>query len=319
MAHSSEAFLNYDGITIALHTDGFTLHSSLQELENNQVGIKVIEAQGSYDGSVLYTPSDAPTISYSPDERSLNVSGPIELFDSARALSFLAGHLAGSLGAIKNRRLVIHAAAVYSPQNNASSILLGEKGAGKTTLATRLCTEQGFELIGNDQVYVGLNDEDELITTEGSTWIDIRETAAKADPYIATLFQIAQRSDLPSWNNKSRLHPEDLGINTHAEESNVSSIFNVRLDKYQPKMYTALWTGVQRNLILHERVGRQITGQTTPFQDDLGNYLGSIPPIELEKTLAVRDDIVRAIIKTEVTEVFGADSKELAQFIAKVS
>lgn len=318
--YDSEQLCLYDNIAIKIQASGISIDSAIQEnvAAYGQVGLRIPETEDSeleIDGYVTFSPSETPTILYSADRVALEITGPQEAFGTGRALSYMAGHLAGCLGAIKNQRLLIHAASVYSPGEDESILLIGEKGAGKTTLSTRMCLDYGYRLVGNDQVYIGISSDGKLLTTIGSTWIDIRETAEKAEPYLAQLGIPNTPGESPAWNNKRRLQPSEAGIETHDKESPISNIYNIRIDRHENRLRSSLWTGVQRSLILHERIGRQITGQTTPFQDDKGEYLGSIPPIELDKTLTVRDTIVKAIIQKGITQLFGPSSEDLAQYI----
>ncbi|PES01133.1 hypothetical protein CN488_30895, partial [Bacillus anthracis] len=161
---------------------------------------------------------------------------------------------------------------------------------------------------------VGCNENGELFTTEGSRWFDVRETAVKADNYMKKLFARLASNSANSWNNKTRILPSEYGIGTHSKQSNIDKILHVRMNSYQNYFSACPWEGVQRNLILHEKVGRHISGQATPFQDDQGNYLGSLPSINYDAASLVRDNIVRAMISAGITEISGPSSQSLVDW-----
>ena len=309
--------LDYSGVNILLQSDYKFSNEVFEDLASAFANIVPDGLEGTHcvDGKVNFIPGDEVKVEYCEDHE-LTIHGPAKMFERARAITHIAGYMAECLRSSKSNRMLVHSAAVYSPESDMSYILIGEKGAGKTTLAIRLCREYGFEIVGNDQVYIGLNDESELVSGEGSKWIDIRETAVRADTYLGSFALDLIKGGKPcSWNNKLHINPYEIGIKPRHDDAVIDELFNVRIDSYQHPLYTAPWEGLQRNLILHEKIGRHVTGQATPFQNDQGEYLGSLPPINLSESLRVRDEIVGAIIKKGITELFGHDSAEIAKYI----
>ena len=250
---------------------------------------------------------------YDVEHQVMRISGPKSMFSKGRALYYAADYMAECLSAPHTNSLIVHSAAVFSEKTGLSYLILGEKGSGKTTLSLRLCEELGLHLIGNDLVRIGQQDDD-LFTFEGSKWFDIRETATRADRYLGKYATLLASGNFNAWNNKTRVLPDDIGITTHSEKARIDKILNIRIDPYQPYLTASSWEGIQRNLILHEKVGRHITGQATPFQDDNGNYLGSLPAINLLETTRVRDNIVMSMINKGITELYGPNSESLAEW-----
>ncbi|RVU63190.1 hypothetical protein BM74_16425 [Bacillus thuringiensis] len=265
-------------------------------------------------GLIHYITDEIPHVTYNAADRCLSVKGPLNCFSGGQALHFLSDYMFECLQAPYTNNLLIHAAAVYSKEKDTSYLILGEKGSGKTTLSFRLCEELGLSLIGNDLVRVGCNENGELFTTEGSRWFDVRETAVKADSYMEKLSARLPSNSSNSWNNKTRILPSDYGIETHSKQSKIDKVLHVRMNSYQNYFSACPWEGVQRSLILHEKVGRHISGQATPFQDDQGNYLGSLPSINYDNTSLVRDNIVRAMIGAGITEISGPSSQSLVDW-----
>ncbi|HDR8072391.1 TPA: hypothetical protein QCY71_005499 [Bacillus cereus] len=265
-------------------------------------------------GVMSYTQDEISSVTYNSANRCLSVRGPLELFGDGRALYFLSEYMSECLQAPYTNSLLIHGAAVYSKERDKSYLILGEKGSGKTTLSFRLCDELGLSLIGNDLVRVGYDENGELFTKEGSRWFDVRETAVKADCYMGKLADVIESQSLNSWNNKTRISPADYAINTHLKQTKIDRILNVRINSYQNYFSALPWEGIQRSLILHEKVGRHISGQATPFQDDNGNYHGSLPSINYDKASLIRGNIVRYMINEGITELSGPTSQFLVEW-----
>lgn len=267
---------------------------------------------------VIYKEANEISVSYDEAENGIKIEGPKNMFGKGTALVYLAEYLAASKLAANNGEFLTHAAAIFNPETNRSQVLLGEKGAGKTTLAIRLCSEAGFELIGNDQVYIG-STEDEIYTTGGNAWFNVRRTATASDDYMQRFAKkIDDHTGLrPSWNDKVRLNPEDIGVKRKLGSVVVGNIFHIRLDPKQDSLYASPWRGVQQNLVLHERFGRHISGQATPLQDDKGSYLGSLPLIDYSRSVSQRDLLVKRIISKGVLEVFAPSSEAAYEYIVR--
>jgi hypothetical protein len=264
---------------------------------------------------VVYSKTDDVEVRYSRDTNTLYLSGPTRSFGRGTSLVYLAEYLAACTLAERQGDFLTHAAAIYNPETNRSQILFGEKGAGKTTLAIRACKEGGHQIIGNDQVYIG-SSASNIHTSGGNAWFNIRRTAIASDDYLERIITTGDSSsEKPAWNDKIRLTPEQLDIAHKIGRTIVGNIFHVRIDHTQDTLYAAPWSGVQQNLILHERLGRHISGQATPLQDDAGNYLGSLPLVKHETTMRQRDELVKRIISMGITEVFAPDGVSATSYI----
>jgi hypothetical protein len=314
--------LNFHGISIAIRSEHEFVLDNFKELEEQVTGMSCnneLDPLQQYDGLLTYVPSEDIDIQYLEKEKTLIIEGPIEIFGQGTALTYCAGYMAECMRSNNSHLMLIHSAAVSLPDRNYSFVFMGEKGAGKTTLALRLCHQYGFGLIGNDQIYLGLNAEDQLVTHGGNAWFDVRETATKMDPYLAKVARLGQSALKPSWNNKLRIKPEDISVYSLDIEQPIKSIFHIRVDHTQPDIYISEWKGIQRNLLLHERFGRHVTGQATPLMDDNGNLLGSLPPIDVNSSLRLRDELVGLVINKGITEIFAPDSNCMIEHILKES
>lgn len=308
----------FNGQRVNLVSD-FDLDSSrLNTLSRTVTGMELVDSPDVGDVEVPrveYTPSSSLSIEYDDTNKVISVKGPVSRFSRGEALLYVAEYLATCLQSSEKGTFLTHAAATYNKDSDASTILFGEKGAGKTTIALRICVEGGMQLIGNDQVYIGATAEN--VTTEGGNqWFNVRETAIKSDDFLSGLLAEKSRDESkPSWNDKIRMDLTGLGVAGKDGVARVENIYHLRLDATQDELYVHPWEGVQRNLILHEKIGRHILSQATPFQDDNGEYLGSLPLIEIEQSMSNRDRLVRSIIKAGVMEVFAPNSEVAVNYI----
>lgn len=315
LADDYSKILIFNNVAIQVSSHQAFEDNTFDNLKEIVTGMEIGDEADVIDGHIDYVVDENVSIDYSEQQRRLTLTGPERMFGNGTALAFSAHYMAECLRADKLGLLLVHSAAIKPPGHDQSYVFLGEKGAGKTTLALRLCHQYGYSLIGNDQVFMGVSEQDDLITDSGNAWFNVRETAISADPYIAQLLRRPKSLDKPAWNNKMIVAPESVGISTYNKRLPVKEVFHIRIDHSQPDLQVIAWQGLQRNLILHERFGRHITGQATPFQDDHGNYLGSLPSINLAEALKARDKLVRLTIKLGVTEIFSPDSNSAVEFI----
>jgi len=318
MGSFTDAFskeLIFNGITIQLNSRHSFNNNNFENLKEAVTGMQIGNDGQVADGYIDYMVNEDININYSEEHRRLTLAGPVHLFGRGNSIAYTAHYMAECLRSTKSGLMLVHSAAIKPSDREQSYVFLGEKGAGKTTLALRLCHQYSYELIGNDQVFMGANENDELITDSGNAWFNVRETAISADPYIAQLLGKPKNVDKPAWNNKVTVMPDSIGVSIYDKQLPVKEIFHVRIDHSQSSLRAMAWQGLQRNLILHERFGRHITGQATPFQDDYGNYLGSLPPINLKDALKARDKLVSLVIRSGVTEIFSPDSDSAVEYI----
>lgn len=307
--------LCFNDVAIQIKSKQPFTDSAFEDLKDVVTGMQIGQDSEQVDGTIEYGDAEEVDVHYEMRDNTLIIAGPARRFGSGKAIAFTAHYMAECLRVNKSGLMLVHSAAIKLPDTDESYVFLGEKGAGKTTISLRLCHQYGYRLIGNDQVYMGANNKDILVTESGNAWFNVRETAISADKYIAKLLGRPKNLDKPSWNNKITVLPETIGVSSYDEQLPVKDIFHVRIDHSQPELRAMAWNGLQRNLIIHERFGRHITGQATPFQDDYGNYLGSLPPVNLVHALKARDRLVRLTIKSGITEIFSPDSDSAVDYI----
>lgn len=311
--------LGFQGVSIAVLSDYKIPLRNFTDLAEHVTGmeIKDFDIFSVPDGKLIYIPAEKVDVQYYQEQKELVLKGPIQLFGRGSTIAYIAQYMAECLRTAQTGSMLIHAAAVRAPISNTSIVILGEKGAGKTTLALRLCHQYGYWLIGNDQIFLGAEPDGTVVTAGGNAWFHLRETAVLADAYLMQLCSHRHERAKPAWNNKMKVDPHQIAIRVATGAFPVTAIFHIRIDQTQSEVHSEIWQGIQRNLFLHECFGRHISGQATPLQDDRGNYLGSLPPINLECALKARDTLVERVIKAGVVEIFAPDSRSAVDFILK--
>ena len=313
--------LTFCGINIAITLEGFAdceyTCRKISELHESDSLCGTSPVNNIIKGTVSFTHSDfAASVTYDRSAKTLRVFADSRKYTGGRAVYYMAEYLAACLLALERGTLMFHAAAVFSPHTKKSYIILGGKGAGKTTLTLYLCRELGMHIIANDRVLSGLEDG-KLFTYGGTSWLDVRRTALCASSWLMenTRINMPENDNVPSWNSKERILPAELGIMKHSGRTETAKIYHIRKDIHQKNIYCGKWQGVQQSLLLHETFGRSITGQTTPFLDDNGNYYGSLPLVEIEALMRARDNFTRHIITAGVQEIFASSCHEIAEIM----
>lgn len=315
----SRAWLDFSGVNIALRSPYVFETDQLIKIEPEITSLTVypgeIEASSVPDATIWYDPHCNTNASYSGRQKLFKLRGPEDEFGEGRAILYIAQYLAECARAHRYGAFLLHGAAVANPAGEGSHLLLGEKGAGKTTTAFRLCHEHGYGLIGNDQVIVAPVNNGLLTTVGGNAWFNVRKTALSGDVYLGGVLKRDSSDELPAWNDKFRVNPEEIGVKAVKEQLSIKKLLHIRIDRSQPGLFIRDWTGLSSSLFLHERLGRHVTGQATPFQNDRGDYLGSLPPVEPRKVLKARDNVVRLFMQHGVTEIFAPSSDGIIDYI----
>ncbi|MGK2896085.1 MAG: phosphoenolpyruvate carboxykinase (ATP), partial [Candidatus Saccharimonadales bacterium] len=204
----------FNGQRVNLVSDTELARDRFETLSKTITGMEVVEAPKVEVEvpRVEYSPANTISIEYDESEKAILVKGPLEHFSRGDALLYISEYLATCLQSAQKGTFITHAAAVYDSASDGSTVLFGEKGAGKTTVALRLCMEGGMQLIGNDQIYLG-TDGVNLTTEGGNQWFNIRETAIKSDAFLSSIFTTKSRDkSKPAWNDKVRIDLDDLAL-----------------------------------------------------------------------------------------------------------
>lgn len=178
----------------------------------------------------------------------------------------------------------LHAAAVSTPDNNGSILILGDKGSGKTSLALALALGiQGYELIGNDLVLLKFDqkEENKVSIPSGTRVFDVRRAVLK---HFSPQLDFVTKEPIYGQNNpyesKVTFLPEEIGVNTGGDETGLRLIVRINIHSNNsgitiippPDKITEI-------LRLNENMSRYIRGVTTPValtEEGIGGYFPSL-------------------------------------------
>jgi hypothetical protein len=152
---------------------------------------------------------------------------------------------------------VLHSSAVC--RNGTATILWGESGAGKTSIAIRLCQKFGFEFISNDSTLVTLDKEGKLLVI-GSLKrnIKLREFSEQFNGKGQFLKQYNDK-----YESKRIVQPHEIMI----EENTVypllvDRVFKIKLDKTEKLQYSFV-DHYRAKLLLYDELSKVIRGSST--------------------------------------------------------
>ncbi|WP_163652957.1 hypothetical protein [Listeria sp. PSOL-1] len=314
MAHQLPT-LNFSGIKIAIDTLIPGVYSHIQNLKE-KIGLykSTEESEIIASAIVVFETADSFQASFSPTTNKLTISGPFQSGKLTTSMYYACEYLAESLLTCENHSVLIHGAAIYSDQMKAAQLILGEKGAGKTSLTLTLCKQKGYQLIGNDVVRLRLIDSN-LYTEGGSDWFLVRKTAVHSSECLSFLkpaFEASSKKQLDEWDIKKRITPSEIGIGTFQTLAPLKKCVYIRIDHHQSHVYQNLWENEQKQLILFENIGRRMNNQTTPFLDHNGYFWGDLPLIKNDENRKVRNEIMAAFDKMPIQKMFANSCEALA-------
>jgi hypothetical protein len=267
------------------------------------------------DESVLFVLRDDPRQSrievVSPDLFIIN--GPTDSNAFRDRLPYLFYNLTERARQEKFGLLTAHAAAVS--KDGKGILILGDKGAGKTSLMLALCLTHGYEMIGNDSVILGTRD---VSVMAGSRQINVRLPVAKK--LSLPLKEELRRTDQIDYEIKSSFVPEELGIKASASSNPISSVVRINLHSDNPEFVAANVPSPEiEALRLSENFSRYIRGIPTPLELSNEGIHGYFPDLDTPKLTEERNDLVNTLLtQTPYLYAAGNDPKHTARQLDEI-
>ncbi|TSC72609.1 MAG: hypothetical protein G01um101438_326 [Parcubacteria group bacterium Gr01-1014_38] len=167
-------------------------------------------------------------------------------------------------------------------KNGRAVLLMGKRGAGKTSVTLELCRKYHWRLVGNDLILVGFR-ENAGYLFGGAKAFTLRFTTVKY--YNADLQKLFPKNHPNEWTNKITLLAEGLGISAERGHPKLTNVFYLHLlnDKAAPLYLRRIGskkTAHMGRLYLYEELSSYIRGVSAPVvygpQFSLGDYLPSL-------------------------------------------
>lgn len=157
----------------------------------------------------------------------------------------------------QQHKVTVHATALHTPDGRAV-LLLGEKGAGKTTTALALVTH-GWTQAGDDLVVLGETTDGMLAVWPGKPTTAVRDPARPLAPKPHRVLEPFATGPAPlAWVARLAVHP---------------ALATASLTPAVP-------LSVNERLRLHENLARYISGLPTPLNGTAGIPYGPVWPLD---------------------------------------
>lgn len=192
-----------------------------------------------------------------------------------------------------------------------ATLLIGEAGAGKTSLAVNLCIKSGFSLISNDLTLIGLNNN-ELKTFGGTKFLNLRfDSVSQNMPFLKKVFN--ESGD--GWTNKISVMAEIIGITTQYNPVPIENIIYIHCDNRVEKLSVLPGDTWQNNFLLYQNLSSHIRGQAATFIDKFGHPIGYIPSFDTEDNYNKRMEIIDFINKSQNYYYVNGNLDDIVSYI----
>lgn len=207
--------------------------------------------------------------------------------------------------------VTVHAVAVS--KGNEGLLIVGDKGAGKTSLLLALCLEYGFRVIGNDLVLIQGGQPLTLIA--GTRYLDIRECVIRKFASLSG-FE-GHPSPAGPYEGKVRVYPGEIGLATETSLVPITKVVRIRLHDDNDKITCSTDIPVTTELLrLNENFARFIRGVTTPLVIKDQSISGYFPSFDNLKLARRRNEMIRTLInQTPFYYVSGNNPLETAKIV----
>lgn len=222
------------------------------------------------------------------NENSINVSYPYdELTD--KNIAYLSKYLIekqlGEMGLA-----TCHSACVT--KDGKAILLLGNAGAGKTSVALNLCLKKGYSLMSNDKTVIGVKN-DVLYAFDGTKYLNLRYKSVKDNlPEFAKLFD---EDNVESWTEKIRVQAHEIGIRQSSEISEIKDIIFLHIDNRENILKVNNGDTRANNFILYNNLSENIRASSSTFMDKKGHPVGYIPSYDSKEIYEKRVKIIEKI------------------------
>lgn len=213
------------------------------------------------------------------NNKTLEIKGPVNSLVLASAIPFRAHFM---IEAQMEKDSIFTTQGAGASKNGKAVLLMGKRGAGKTSVTLELCKKYGYKLVGNDLLLAGFN-KNKGYFYGGAKVFTLRYTTVKY--YNTDLQKFFNKESPNEWTNKVRLLPADLDIPIEKDKPEIAKALYIHLlnDKSAPLYIRKIDDKEVSNmgtLYLYEELSRYIRGVCIPFvygsQFKIGNYLPSL-------------------------------------------
>ncbi len=194
----------------------------------------------------------------------------------------------------QQHKVTVHATALTAPDGRAV-LLLGAKGAGKTSTALALA-ERGWVHAGDDLVVLGETGDRGLAVWPGKPTAAVRDPARPLAPKPQRVLEPFASGPAPlAWVVRMAVHPALVTAS----------------------LTSAVPLSVNERLRLHESLGRYLSGLPTPVGGVAGVPYGPVWPLDTPALARWRSHLIAALEGCRFDYLYAAGPETAADLLAK--
>lgn len=195
------------------------------------------------------------------------------------------------------------------------TLLIGEAGAGKTSLAVNLCQKYGYSLLSNDMTLIGENDGN-IYACGGTKFLNLRLLSVQSN--MPSLLYLFQNDNQDLWTNKVSVMASSIGIKEEYSIVPIKNILFIHIDA-RDKFKIANGDSWRNNFLLYQNVSSHIRGTASTFVDKKGYPIGYIPSFETEDTYNRRMKLINVINANPNYHYVSGPLNEVLEYIDSLS
>jgi len=278
-----------------------------------KVGVRPVASQQ----SIFILESDETGLFYDEQSRRVYLLGRAEDYIDGQSVAWVSYWLMEKQRQEKSF-FTIHSSALAT--NGKGILLLGQSGAGKTSLLLDLCRKYPSTIVSNDLTVIRHDTESrKLMLVDGTK--EIRLRLASVDRNFPALKHLFPENTTSAWESKVAVSPEDIGFKSEKEQPELRSIFEVYLDsKGTDSLLVRQERSIPIRYRLYEDMSRIIRGSAISVFDNNQNFLGYMPSLDSEETHVRRVACIEEMVDNiGIISVSGGDINEVSEAIYRIA
>lgn len=172
-------------------------------------------------------------------------------------------------------------------------LLLGDAGAGKTSIAINLWKQYGYDVISNDQTVIGIK-EDQLYAYGGTQFINFRYASVEQNmPFlISKLFSTIPRD---KWNEKVTVLADQIGMNVVTFKTPIQQILVLHVDNRKEEVVVQEGDNWKNNFMLYQNLTENIRNSASCIVNKYGHPIGYVPSYDNFNLFQKRSNMIQKI------------------------
>lgn len=315
--------------TVEIHKQSIGIYSPIDNFVNYFKGLddkdylhdipgwRIKDKQVPSDPKLVYVPADEARFTYRSNPEIMVVEAPKEDIADGQALAYLSYWLSEGQRQ-REKSFTIHAASVSV--NDRGILLIGDRGAGKTSLMLGLAKKYPTRLIANDLTILShIPSEEKVLLEEGSKRIRLRlRSVISRFPHLIPQFPDIKGS---TWTTKVLVTPDQLGVEIESKPTMLSRAFLIHLSNIEDEdIIVKRASGIVPYFELYENLSRIIRGSAVSIFGSKDSILGFIPSLETEHTHNNKVALLDYLVKERgIWDISGGNLDQMCETIFNLS